>query len=734
MHLKLFRVKNYRRLKDVRVDLHSQTSIFVGANNSGKTSATHVFQSFLGETKGVFSVYDFSSDCWKVFDSIDLACEDPNEELPRISLDLWFEVDDLNLHRVIDLIPSLDWDSTPVGMRLDYRPIDGAALLANYAEARERAEVDHAQDNSYNPWPRNLTDYLRKRIGSEYEVHYSILDATQFDEQYQELPSCEPFPLGNATSGAAKRIESMIRVDFLDAQRHLSDGESRGRHEDLSKRLSRYYARNLRKHEDDLAALSAISNSEVRLNQHFAEVFQPVLGSLRELGYPGVGNHELVVKADFNAATILNGNAHVHYALPSGKAATADGPTLPDRYNGLGFKNLIYMAVELLDFHHAWADVESERPPVHLVIIEEPESHLHAQLQQVFIRKIAEILPATGPEFQMQMVITTHSSHMIYESTFNNIRYFRRAIDSGLSHTSDVRNLSTFYSIEEEETREFLLQYLKLTHCDLFFADAALLVEGNVERLLLPLMIERDFPALRANHLTILEVGGAFAHKFDKLIEFLDIPALVITDLDSVVAVKPPGDDASADSETHDDDDSEDSTKKTKCMVDTPDAVTSNETLKQWIPRMTTIVELVQAVDADKFAVDASGDRRRVRVAYQIEQSASWGDEVGIAVGRTLEEAFALENLEWCQKIERKSLGLRIRGSEKLGLAELRCKVYEKVVSFDKTKFALGLIADRDNGWATPGYIAEGLKWLQDILLPAPETLNELPAIEKVEP
>ena len=95
-------------------------------------------------------------------------------------------------------------------------------------------------------------------------------------------------------------------------------------------------------------------------------------------------------------------------------------------------------------------------------------------------------------------------------------------------------NLSTFCDTEKD-TSDFLLQYMKLTHCDLFFADAAILVEGNVERLLLPLMIEKEAPQLKSNYLSILELGGAFAHKFKNLIHFLGLTALVITDLDSVL-------------------------------------------------------------------------------------------------------------------------------------------------------------------------------------------------------
>ena len=48
MHIKCFRIENFRRLKSALVQLEADRTIFVGANNSGKTSATHLFQMFLG--------------------------------------------------------------------------------------------------------------------------------------------------------------------------------------------------------------------------------------------------------------------------------------------------------------------------------------------------------------------------------------------------------------------------------------------------------------------------------------------------------------------------------------------------------------------------------------------------------------------------------------------------------------------------------------------------------------
>lgn len=720
VHVKAFRIGNFRRLKDVRVDLERETSIFVGANNSGKTSATYVFQLFLGPNKGGFSVYDFTADLWEVFDSYTDEFGDP-AKLPTIDFDIWFEIDEDNVHRVIDLLPSLEWEGAPVGVRMSYGPRDGQQLIRNYLEARAKIASSEDEKSSYAPWPQTLTDYLTRRLRREYEIKYFILDAEHCDADLRPKPEYEPFPLGANSASAARIVDSLIQVDFLDAQRHLSDAESQGRHENLSKRLSRFYARNLKQRDEDLEAMRAIADSEARLNTHFADVFSPIIESLGQLGYPGVGNHRLVVKANFNATSILSGSARVHYTLPhdSENSDDDDGPTLPDQYNVLGFKNLIYMVVEVLDSHHAWTDSEDERPPVHLIMIEEPEAHLHAQLQQVFIRKILDILPSPGAVFQTQMVVTTHSSHILYESNFKAIRYFRRVVDEGLSHCSEVRNLSLFYDNEELATRNFLLQYLKLTHCDLFFADAAVLVEGNVERLLLPLMIEKSCPELRSAHLTLLEVGGAFAHKFDKLINFLQLPTLVITDLDSVTAASPA--DAFGSGEASDVDD--EAYLGQACLSDTPDAVTSNETLKQWIPRMTDVSDLLAADPSKKVSNNHDRAPGNVRVVYQTKQPVSWQGVTELAAGRTLEEAFALQNLEWCQHQDRKQLGLHIRGGANMGLANMKQKVYDKVRNLEKTKFALELIAEDPSVWSTPVYIREGLEWLREILQLHTDTL-----------
>jgi predicted ATP-dependent endonuclease of OLD family len=743
MFLHSYRLKNYRRLKEVRIELASDISIFVGSNNSGKTSATQAIHAFISGSKDKFSLYDFSSSCWKEFDELGEPPENaaPEPELPSISLDLWFEVAASDLGLVIPLLPSTAWQGTQVGIRIEFAARNQAELLGKFRAARQEAQakaaaLEQRENEKYAPWPNSLTDYLKNELLQEFEFKYFVLDRAQFDETHKPNEGYVPLPLGKDPGGATL-LKSIIKVDNLSAQRHLADpssggGPGAGRSEDLSKRLSRFYKRNLDQRQEDHRALRALFDSETGLNAHLDDVFKDTLARLSNLGYPGLNNPRLEIKSALNPATIMSSqDARVHYVLGDG----LDALRLPDSYNGLGFKNLIYMVVEILDVYAGWVADKENRAPLHLIFIEEPEAHMHAQLQQVFIRNVLDLVKKRdedGGAFHSQTVVTTHSPHILYERGFQPIRYFRRKNING-EQTTEVLNLSAFYN-QNPEDRDFLQRYLKLTHCDLFFADAAILVEGNVERLLLPVMIEKEAVSLRSACLSILEVGGAFGHRFKSLIEFLGIIALVITDLDSVTLV------ANANEEDEDEDteftvpnvenDQPPVRKAGKtCLPSEAGALTSNQTLIQWLPKRQTVAELLVANDADKLQEAEGGNGFKVRVTYQVETDVTWNGATARLCGRTLEESFGLENAEWCQAQPQRHIGLKLRQAPTTP-GELAEGLHKRVIgrSFDKTKFALGILTELPTSWRVPLYIKEGLLWLNsEVSLELPASLPEAP-------
>lgn len=250
MHLETLRIKNFRRLKDVRIDLAQDISIFVGANNSGKTSATHAIELFLTpHAREKFSVHDFSAGCWAAINAF--GEQVPDSKLPTISLDLWFNVGPADLHRVVDILPSLDWQDKLVGIRVELAAIDPIRLLADYRAQREAALASVAPqgDPPYDPFPRNLYDYLGTHLPREFDLVYFVLDRTKFDNDFvQNDEDYAPLLLARGTSRSGKEIvESLIKVDMLHAQRHLSDSATGSRTEDLSRRISKLYQRSLEK-------------------------------------------------------------------------------------------------------------------------------------------------------------------------------------------------------------------------------------------------------------------------------------------------------------------------------------------------------------------------------------------------------------------------------------------------------------------------------------------------------
>jgi putative ATP-dependent endonuclease of OLD family len=342
---------------------------------------------------------------------------------------------------------------------------------------------------------------------------------------------------------------------------------------------------------------------------------------------------------------------------------------LPEKYNGLGYKNLIFMVLQLESFLAAVEASEVDRPRVHVIAVEEPEAHLHPQMQYVFINEISKSLEV-AEGVVAQVILSTHSSHIIANSGFDPVRYFRRN-----GRDVSIRDLSKLI-VPTPGILDFLRRYIKLTHCDLFFADKAVFIEGQVERLLIPAMIEECAKAdgcagFASQYISISEVGGAYAHKFKPIIDFIGVPTLVITDMDSV------------------DDEGK------KCPVgDGTNKRTSNACLKTWLPAKEQVTDLLASDDAAK-------TQGRIRVAFQVTEQGK--------CGRSFEESFVYANADW---LTANHAQLPATGSEiaKVAATGVAAAAWDLAAKLGKVDFALDLIGTP--GWIAPKYIRDGLEWL----------------------
>lgn len=670
-------IRNFRRLECVSIGFEEDETIFVGPNNAGKTSTASAFRCFSGSR--AFSINDISVSRVSAIDKY--GDGDDEQKLPTIELDLWFSIDPekISFGRAFTLLPELSDQLDKVGIRLKYQPRDPKAMRTAFIESYPVSDGQERQTS--------LSKFLSidSNFNRFYELAYYSLDNRQEEVKETQLDSLD----GKAL------FKNLLRVDFLDAQRSVNDDES-SRSSRLSTAFSAFYKSNLEQAKASESAYQVIDKNNQKLTEHYEEHFGGLMTVIKGLGIPSVNDRDLKVISSLSPLEALQGNTDLVYVDNERQHE------LPEAYNGLGFKNLIYMAIQISHFYIQWRDTEQNRPLCQLIFIEEPEVHLHAQVQQAFIGNIWKMLSnASEYELVPQLVVSTHSSHILDRVDFEKVRYFERCeLDGEDRSVVDTFNASRVHSLRDfipepnpdtegqfdsDKAKSFLLRYLRLTHCDLFFADAAILIEGSVEKLLIPEMIEKTAPNLRTKYLSVLEVGGAYAHRFAGLLKFLNIPYLVITDLDSV---SPEG-------------------RHPAVKADSEGALTSNSCLKSLLG-VTTVQELL-ALDKEE---KVSGDNDRF-IAFQFEVEVNEeGKDSFVMIPRTLEETFAYENFDLFRNQEL-SLGIEIP----MNLEEAYAAIYERVKSssFKKTDFALEVLFS-ESDWGTPNYIKEGLEWLEQRL------------------
>lgn len=678
MYLKKIAIRNFRRLKDVSIDFEEKETVFVGPNNSGKTSATAAIRSFLSSRD--FKVHDFSLCSLTALNTYDPAAP---PSLPSIQLDLWFHIDPgaIEFGTVFALATDLSGDFTEIGIRCSLEVEDAAELWTKYDQAFP------VQGDGQRK--RKLVDFLalEGNLKAHFKARYYSLE--------NNATGVVSTPL-DPTEGK-KTLRSLLRVDFVDAQRNIDD-ENATRSNKLSEAFAAYYQRNLEQAEAAEEAIAVIEQNNQNLTNHYLQHFQPLMGIIAELGLPSPNDRAMKIVSTLSSEVALRGSAELFYV------DATSSHELPEAYNGLGFKNLVFMAIQIDNYYKQWLATDENRPLCQMIFVEEPEVHLHAQVQQTFIKQMWKVLTQGAGDAapRPQLTVTTHSSHVLDAVDFSKIRYFRRVDldDEGTGNTypgSIVKSLKEFQpdainvgdlAIRVDEALAFLKKYLRLTHCDLFFADAAILVEGAVEKLLLPKMIDLAADGLNSKYITILEVGGAYSMRFAKLLEFLGIPYLVITDIDSV----------------------DPNNSRKGCKATDAGAVTSNASIKYFFEGSDLVSDLTAKADADHIQ---AGDMRFVTFQKQIE--IEYGGATHLFHGRTLEEAFVYEN-HGLFAIGALSIGKDIPADA----ADFHQVVWERIKSstFKKTEFAMDVLA-RDPDvegaapWAVPEYIAVGLRWLE---------------------
>ena len=721
MKIQSVHIRNYRKLKNCHIDFGEKETVLVGANNSGKTSAISAIIGFLKNTDR-FTLKEFTATNWALIneigekwlenDSVDEALLSSHQWDTIVpSMDVWINVEDGEQYRVNHLIPSLStWDGKKVGVRGQYGPKDVKKLYTAYKEAKTKANILESTEEWKKAgypelYPRNLCDFLGKGLNLKeyFNVKYYIIDPALDpieEDKVQETPDHEL---------DSNPFESLIRVDTILASRDFSDpgGQSDSDIDTLSKQFQQYYKScGLEDEEltsEGLNLLGGIAIANKTYDEKLRKTFEMPVGELKNINYPGFQNPEIKIRSKIQIEEAIKHDSAVQFAIQG-----MEQLVLPEKYNGLGYRNLISIYMKLIDFREKWLRTFSDGEniePIHIVFVEEPEAHLHAQAQQVFVRKAFEALCNNElikehPWLNTQLVLSTHSNHIVNELDLNCMRYFRRVIGDSKIPISKVVNLSSTFGKDEEETKQFVTRYIRLTHCDIFFSDAVILVEGPAEKILVPNFLTKA--GLDSYYISVIEINGRHAHSFRKLIEKIGIATLIITDIDA--AETKIGKDG----------------KKHLSSVITSKGKgykTSNPSIKNWLPEKEKIDDLLVLDEKEKIIGN-------VKIAFQTSINVKWDKDTKDLVEicpYTFEDALIFTNLELFRQDGLKKMGgittisNLLRKSDSAN--ELQQCIFEKLESksdFKKADFAVSLLYKNDFiDLEAPAYIKEGLNWMK---------------------
>jgi putative ATP-dependent endonuclease of the OLD family len=660
MFIKSISIKNFRLLREVSLSLQKETTVIVGRNNSGKTALTEIFRRFFSGKSPAFVLEDFSLASMYGFKEALQAKIDKEEEgiirskIPAIELYLTIDYSDNkeDYGALSAFIIDFDDNSTDAKIRISYQLKDG--------------KIDALFDEISTDNQDKLFEILKERIPKLFTVLVTAVDPTDAN---------------NTAIIDFSKLSNCVGIDFINAQRGLDD-VTQSEKDVLGKVLSSIF----KSATNDAAPPEmkiktkelegVVSDLQNKIDTDFKEKVDALLPALNLFGYPGLSDPNLSTETSLDVKTILESNTIIKYRQEN-------GISLPETYNGLGSRNLIYILFKIFDFFRKYqsSPVEIQN---HLIFIEEPEAHLHPQMQEVFIRKLYEIANNfskemnNGKRWPVQFVVSTHSTHIANEAQFDSIRYFLTKTNVNPILETIIKDLNTeFISEDKKEDKEFIHKYLTLTKCDLYFADKAMLIEGPTERILMPSFIkifdlERKAKQLSSQYISIIEIGGAYAHLFYKFLDFLELKTLVITDLDSTI--KGLSD--------------KDKIIYTACKV-SDGTHTSNAAIKNWF-KTDDVIELKEI--REKNDINKVNGYRRI--AYQIPEQ---GKNI---CGRSFEDSFIIANSNLFNFAD-------------LNDKELEEAAFQKADEYNKKKtdFALQQAFSEDQ-WCIPFYIKEGLIWL----------------------
>ena len=553
MKLESIVVENYRQFERAELTFDDGVTILAGANNSGKTSLITLIKNIFTSEKTDYSMSDIPAknmQRWvnwaylvfqdyiisgKMVDSVDRELVDKvipkdntmsahlmNTTSVKIHVSYNPKVDDIKLFA--DYIMDLDEDKNDFYFMYSYeimRTRFVRAIMNEFLKIKSRFEEIEEDKRKFTVLSNDKLEnnifvkerYLKQLIVTLYVQ--SIIPVVYFcDKDYKNKCKFDE----------SKDFRKLFYFCFIKASRPLDDDESDHSHL-LSKQMIRMVKLDdswnelIKRLPDEL--LKPIQEREIDKT-----VRDTSLTSLKDTisaleGTNGGKSGELMLDMQITEEDISDLLQRITTATYN-----VDGYYLGESSQGLGYSNLIYIHLQLKEY-----EKNIDKLKVNMFFLEEPESHMHPQMQQVFIKYLLDYYQS-----KLQGLITTHSNEVVRVAGISHLRVIRRAGDfrSNLYDLSLLlKELKESGALSDNELANFFDWFFEIGYSEIVFADKAIFYEGDTERLFIRKAMTLDkYEKLSQQYIAFIQVGGAYAKNYEKLIRLLGIKSLIITDID----------------------------------------------------------------------------------------------------------------------------------------------------------------------------------------------------------
>ncbi len=401
------------------------------------------------------------------------------------------------------------WDGLP-------RPLDPNERIAvsvdltDFEDNENQMAVlaDHLIESS------PLTARLTYGYGSE--------DSGDIDSVTQSRYDYVIYGGGRSDNPVGYEVRHRIPMDVLQALRDAEDELVNWRRSPMRPLIER--ARQAIETEELAEIARQFSEaSKAVANQHaIKSLGEQITGRLREMVGPGQAVQTALGLAPTDPERMIR-------AL----RVFIDGQERPIGSASLGIANVLYLVLKSLELRQLAEEAERDHT---FLAIEEPEAHLHPHLQRLvyrdFLQPRAHQVARSQPGFELPQTIllTTHSPHIVSVAPLNSLVLLRRSSDGSTKGVSTAKAYELFKSAEIAD----LERYLDVKRGEFLFARGVLLVEGDAEEFLVPVIARNFGYDLDELGITVCSVAGAYFVPYVNLLgpSMLDIPFAVLTDLD----------------------------------------------------------------------------------------------------------------------------------------------------------------------------------------------------------